>query len=135
MSQIKTICLCGSMSVLPRMIEIKDILESKGMIVETPSLDEPSDYSVLSEQDRAPIKAEMIRKHIERIKKSDAILVANETAKGIENYIGANSFLEMGIAFTLGKPIFLLNSIPQQSNRDELLGLVPIELKGDLDSL
>ena len=77
----------------------------------------------------------MIRRHLERIKKSEAILVVNETAKGVENYIGANSFLEMGIAFALEKPIFLLNSVPQQLNRDELLGLNPTELKGDLDSL
>lgn len=123
------------MSVLPRILEIKNTLESKGMIVETPSLDEPSDYSRLSEQDRAPIKTEMIRRHLERIKKSNAILVVNETAKGVENYIGANSFLEMGIAFALEKPILLLNSVPQQPNRDELLGLNPRELRGDLDSI
>lgn len=123
------------MSVLPRILEIKKALESKGVIVETPSLDEPSDYSTLSEEDRAPIKIEMIRRHLGRIKKSDAILVVNETAKGVENYIGANSFLEMGIAFALEKPILLLNSVPQQPNRDELLGLNPRELGGDLDSI
>ena len=132
---MKRICLCGSMSVLSRMLEIKSTLESNGMAVETPSLDEPKDYSVLSEVERAPIKTEMILRHLERIKKSEAILVVNETAKGVENYIGANSFLEMGIAFALEKPIFLLNSVPQQLNRDELLGLNPTELKGDLDSL
>ncbi len=121
------------MSVLPRILEIKSILELKGMIVETPSLDEPSDYSSLSEVDRAPIKNVMIRRHLERIKTSDAILVVNETAKGIENYIGANSFLEMGIAFALDKPILLLNSVPQQPNRDELLGLNLRVLGGDLD--
>lgn len=123
------------MSVLPRILEVKDTLESKGIIVETPSLNEPSDYSTLSEADRAPIKTEMIRRHLERIKTSDAILVVNETTKGIESYIGANSFLEMGIAFAFEKPILLLNSVPQQPNRDELLGLNPRELKGDLDSI
>lgn len=123
------------MSVLPRILDIKKTLESKGILVETPSLGEPSDYSTLSEEDRAPIRTEMIRRHLERIKKSDAILVVNETAKGVENYIGANSFLEMGIAFALGKPILLLNSVPQQVNRDELLGLNPRELRGDLNSI
>ncbi|MDB5237237.1 MAG: hypothetical protein JWL88_339 [Parcubacteria group bacterium] len=123
------------MSVLPRILEIKGILESKGMEVETPTLEEPKDYSVLSEAERTPIKNEMIRKHFARIKKSDAILVVNETAKGFENYIGANSFLEMGFAFALEKPILLLNSVPQQSNRDELLGLYPKELKGDLGAI
>lgn len=135
MNEIRRICLCGSMSVLTRMLEIKDILESKGMVTETPSLDEPKDYSTLSETDRAPIKNEMIRRHLERIKKSDAILVVNETTKGIENYIGANSFLEMGIAFALEKPILLLNPVPQQPNRDELLGLNPVVLNGNLENI
>lgn len=123
------------MSVLPRILEIKSELETRGMQVETPSLDEPTDYSTLGELERAPIKTEMIRRHLERIKRSDAILVVNETAKGIENYIGANSFLEMGIAFALEKPILLLNSVPEQPNRDELLGLNPRELKGDLSAI
>ena len=41
---MKRICLCGSMSVLPRMLEIKSTLESNGMAVETLSLDEPKDF-------------------------------------------------------------------------------------------
>jgi nucleoside 2-deoxyribosyltransferase len=135
MSEIKSICLCGSMSVLPRILEIKVTLEAKGFFVETPSLDEPSEYSTLPEENRASIKAEMIRRHLERIKRSDAILVVNESAKGVENYIGANSFLEMGFAFAMEKPILLLNAVPEQPNRDELLGLNPRELRGDLDSI
>jgi nucleoside 2-deoxyribosyltransferase len=129
------ICICGSMSVLLKMKEVRDVLEKKNISIEMPSLDEPVDYSVLSELERASHKTEMIRRHLLRIQKSDAILVVNEDAKGVENYIGANAFLEMGFAFALDKPIFLLNSIPQQSNRDELLGLQPIELHGNLDAI
>lgn len=129
---MKRVCLCGSMSVVSRMLEIRDVLEANGVIVETPSLDEPNDYSVMSEVDRARKKSEMIRRHLERIKKSEAILVVNETTKGVENYIGANTFLEMGMAFALEKQIFILHSIPQLPNRDELLGLNPTELKGDI---
>lgn len=123
------------MSVIPRILEIRDELERRGVRVETPSLDEPKDYTTLSELDRAPIKTEMIRRHLERIKRSDAVLIVNETAKGIENYIGANSFLEMGIAFALEKPILLLNPVPQQPNRDEILGLNPKVLGGDLNTI
>jgi len=123
------------MSVLPRMKEIRENLESRGIAIEMPSLDEPTDYSSMPENERTPHKTEMIRRHLVRIKNSDAILVVNENAKGIEGYIGANSFLEMGFAFVLGKRILLLNSIPDQPNRDELLGLNPRELKGNLDSI
>lgn len=135
MSALKTICLCGSMSVLPRMKDIRGVLQAKGIAVEMPTLEEPTDYSVMPEVERAPHKTEMIQNHLERIRKSDAILVVNEDAKGIENYIGANSFLEMGFAFVLQKPILLLNEIPNQPNRDELLGLNPRELKGNLNSI
>ena len=123
------------MSVLPRIMEVRDILESRGIAVEMPSLDEPADYSSMPESERTPHKTEMIRRHLARIRSSDAILVVNEDAKGIEGYIGANSFLEMGFAFVLEKPILLLNEVPNQPNKDELLGLNPIELKGDLDSI
>jgi len=117
------------------MKEIRENLESRGIAIEMPSLDEPTDYSSMPENERTPHKTEMIRRHLVRIKNSDAILVVNENAKGIEGYIGANSFLEMGFAFVLGKRILLLNSIPDQPNRDELLGLNPRELKGNLDSI
>jgi len=117
------------------MKEVRDILESRGIAIEMPSLDEPTDYSSMLESERAPHKTEMIRRHLARIRSSDAILVVNEDAKGIEGYIGANSFLEMGFAFVLEKPIFLLKGIPDQPNRDELLGLNPTELKGNLDSI
>jgi nucleoside 2-deoxyribosyltransferase len=135
MSVYKRICLCGSMSVLPRMKEVRDILESRDIAVEMPSLNEPTDYSSMPESERAPYKNEMIRRHLARIQNSDAILVVNEDAKGIKGYIGANSFLEMGFAFVLEKPILLLNEIPNQPNRDEILGLNPRVLKGDLDSI
>ena len=43
-----------------------------------------------------------------------------------------NGFLEMELAFALDKKIFLLNAVPDQPNNEEMLGLNPIELHGDL---
>lgn len=123
------------MSVLPKMLELRDVFQSKGIEVETPTLEEPTDYSVMPETERAAHKEVMIRNHLERIRKSDAILVVNEDAKGVEGYIGANSFLEMGFAFAFDKPIYLLNAIPNQPNKDELFGLHPTELHGDISIL
>ncbi|MBM3256070.1 MAG: hypothetical protein FJZ04_01190 [Candidatus Moranbacteria bacterium] len=59
-------------------------------------------------------KFEFIGEHMDKIRKSDAILVVNITKKEIENYIGANTFLEIGYAHYKKKKIFFLNPIPDQ---------------------
>ena len=71
--------------------------------------------------------------HFAKIRESDAVLVCNYTKKGIENYIGANTFLEMGHAYALEKPIYVLNKLPDQPFiNDELKAFGVIELDGDL---
>jgi hypothetical protein len=66
-------------------------------------------------------------------RESDAILVANYTKKEIENYIGANTFLEIGYAHHLGKKIYFLNPTPNQPYiREELESIEPVILNRDL---
>ena len=43
--------------------------------------------------------------------------------------------MEMGLAFHLNKPIYLLQTIPQQDSTEEILGMEVIELHGDLQQL
>jgi hypothetical protein len=76
-----------------------------------------------------------ITNHFEKIVWCDAILVANVTKKGIENYIGANTLMEMGLAFHLGKKIFLLNPIPEMDLKEEVVGLMPTVIGGDLTKI
>ena len=66
------------------------------------------------------------------IKSGEAILVCNFDKKEIKNYIGGNSFLEIGFAYILGKKIFILNSIPEMFYKAEIIGMEPIILDGDL---
>ena len=56
-------------------------------------------------------------------------------AHNIDNYIGGNSFLEMGFAFVLEKKIYLLNQIPEIGYRDEIEAMNPIMLEGDLNKI
>lgn len=78
-------------------------------------------------------KGEAIANHFRKIDESDAILVTNYEKKGIENYIGGNTFLEIGYAFGTGKKIFILNNLPEQSAyKEEILGMQPIILSGDI---
>lgn len=130
--KIKIITLCGSMKVIDKIIEVGKSLKELGFDIRLPSLNETSDYSKMSRIEKAAHKKEMITRHLARIKESDAILVVNEPLKGIDGYIGSNTFLEMGFAFALRKKIFILNKVPDQGNVEEILGLEPVELAGDL---
>lgn len=116
--------------------QLKKELEDMGYIVFTPSPEGTGiDYSKLSEQEQVEMKKHFIDAHIEKIKESDAILLANYDKKEMTNYIGANTFLEMAFAYILKKKIFILQDIPDQPNTVEIAGLLPIVLKGDLREL
>ncbi len=81
-------------------------------------------------------KTEVMREHFDEIAKSDAILVINYEKHGNANYIGPNVLMEMAVAFYLKKPIFILNDQPADSPLiDEILGLEPIFLKGNISKL
>jgi len=81
-------------------------------------------------------KARLIRGHFDEITKSDAILVMNYEKHGKPNYIGPNVLMEMAISFYLKKPIYILNGKPENSPLiDEILGLEPVFLNGDISKL
>lgn len=103
-----------------------------GISCHLPTLDERVDYAVLPKAMRAPTKSILIHAHVDKINVSDAVLIYNISLDDRENYIGANTFLEMGFAFAFGKKIYLLNDIPNQPNTDEIAGMLPICLKGHL---
>jgi hypothetical protein len=61
------------------------------------------------------VKRRENRKHFEKIKLSDAILVLNYPTRKSPNYIGGSTFGEIAVAFSMGKRIFLANPIPRDS--------------------
>ncbi len=81
-------------------------------------------------------KTVLIRGHFEKIKNSDAILVLNYEKHNADNYIGGNVLMEMALAFHLGKPIYLVNSIPNDSSfEEEIIALEPVVLNGTLEDI
>lgn len=80
-------------------------------------------------------KEELMRHHFNKVVWSDAILVLNHDKNSIAGYIGANTLLEMGLAFHLGKRIYLLNQIPEISYKEEILGMQPEVINGDLTKI
>ena len=70
---------------------------------------------------------------------SDCILVLNmdkETEEKVyENYIGGSTLLEMYDSYLLKHPIYLYNQIPFSSLRDEIIGMQPIIIDGNLKKI
>ena len=70
---------------------------------------------------------------------SDCILVLNmdkETEDGIfYNYIGGSTLLEMYDSYLLNHPIYLYNDIPFNILRDEVIGMKPIVINGNLKKI
>lgn len=82
------------------------------------------------------LKESAIKDHFEKMNWSDAILVVNEEKRGIEGYIGGNTLIEIGVAYYQKKPIFILNDVSSElSYKQEILGLKPVFLDGDLNRI
>lgn len=73
-----------------------------------------------------------IREFWQPMQDADALLVINLDKHGIKNYIGGNTFLEMGFAHVLNQKIYLLNPVPDMPHyKTELIAMQPIIVHGD----
>ncbi|OGZ44016.1 MAG: hypothetical protein A3J55_01120 [Candidatus Ryanbacteria bacterium RIFCSPHIGHO2_02_FULL_45_17b] len=148
------ITVCGSIAFYKEMEELKSALEAKGHEVRIPLLrneipemggDRKIYFAKYIEDkggvDAFPVghtlwdmKESAIRDHYEKIEWGDAIVVANHEKRGVAGYIGGNTLIEIGVAFFLKKPIYILNPVSSElSYKQEILGMKPIFLGGDLD--
>lgn len=134
------IIICGSMTASKEMIATEKELKKLGHEIILPEF--THDYAAMdtfdkmhSESAKNKVEHDLIRGYFEKIKNSDAMLVANVERKGVKGYIGGNTFLEMGFAFVLNKPIYLLHEIPDVGYRDEIEAMSPIVLDGDFSRL
>lgn len=141
------ITICGSMSHVDKMKNLKLDLKRLGHIVEMPQIEildskgnplTQKEFEAIrksaSNKDRWvwDINQSAMRTHFEKITKSDAILISNYEKNNIPNYIGPNTLMEMGLALFLNKKIFLLNPIPNIPSKEEILGVNPRVLNGNL---
>ena len=144
------ITLCGSIAFQNEVLAVKEKLEKLGHKVEIwPSKLKDEKGQLISATEYYKIrkiaaddekwvwdrKAEAVLEHFDKVAWSDAILVANYDKNNIKGYIGGNTLMEMGLAFFLKKKIYLLNQIPELSYKEEILGVKPIILNGDLSKI
>ncbi len=135
---MKSIIICGSISASDEMIKIQNQLEAKGFKVEIPAGTKKyiaNNFIHVSESERAKDKKDndLIKGYYEKIKQYDLVLVVNVEKNGIAGYIGGNTFLEIGFAHVLGKPIYTINPLPKISYLDELEAMNPIVINNDLN--
>lgn len=131
------ITICMSMLLKHRLADVSDRLRAAGHEPLSP-IDTPDfDYHGSTDEQRAQLKRDrdLIREHWRKIARSDAILVLNEDLPGRPDYIGGNSFLEMGFAHILELPIYLMQDVPESAYRSEMLAMDPIVLHGDLSRI
>ena len=112
------------------------VLEGMGHEVVYPnSYDDPfaeERFKKMSKEEHVEWKTMMMRKDRENIEPNDAILVLNFEKNGIPNYIGGATFLEVYMMWEMGKKIFFYNSLPSCSFSDELIGINPVVINGEL---
>ncbi len=135
------ISICGSMRFHQEMRSVQKELEALGHSVLVPKSIELMDTIGYThpEIDEAKVAAKIqhdfIKEHFRKIENSDAILVLNYENKGIKNYIGGNTFLEIGLAYWLGIKIYLFNPIPEMDYSTELNAMQPIVIGGKLQKV
>jgi len=138
------ITICGSMQFYKEMRKAKKTLEESGYEVYVPKgLDLEDAIPIEAQKDlskeeivAAKIEHDFIKDHFRRIDMSDAILVLNYEKKDIPNYIGGNTFLEIGVAYWLGKTIYFLHPVPDAMEYAvEMHAMQPVILHGDLKAI
>lgn len=133
------IFLCASKHLYHKILPVKEELEKNGHIITLPnSYDEPfkeEDMKKVGSKEHIEWKSSMIRLQEQKVRANDAILVLNYEKKGQTNYIGGATFLEIFKAFELNKKIFLMNPIPENLFKDELTGMSPTIINGNLEKV
>ena len=127
------IVISGSMQFLNEMKKYKRLIEKKGFTVILP---EEDNWDKITPEQINNFKRIVSKRYFDIIADANttALLVVNSDKKGVKNYIGANTFDEIAIAFYFEKKIYLLNDIYGPYS-DELLAWNVIPLKGNLNLL
>lgn len=143
---MKQIALCASVNFYKHAIQVATELEQMGYKVILPSgaakMRQSGDFEVKSNKPwyENPadfyLKADLMHKHFTSIEASDEVLVVNDEKHGLNGYIGPNVIMEMGMAFYLKKPIYILNDVSKDMpTYEEAMGVMPVMLKGRLENL
>ena len=124
--------VCGSMKHYERMKELQKELIDNGIYTVVPE-DEGQLPANMSEEEFNEFKKRVSRDYLKKIRSKGtyAVLVLNEEKNVIENYIGANTFVEIAVAFSWGRKIYLYNDI-YEPYKDELVSWNAVSIHKDI---
>ena len=143
MSKKPVITICSSANFYHKAVEVQQELEQHGFKVIVPHTAEKmkktgnydaSHYRTwLKDPKHYDRKTWLMREHFKEVASGDIVLVINEEKHGQKNYIGGNVLIEMALGFYLGKLIYILNDVPDQSPfLEEIIAMQAIPLRGKL---
>ncbi len=132
--------IVGSMHHTEKMIVLRNKLRKLGHDAFLTTLASP--FVGKSDDEKEKIKIDQknnqdaIREFWRLMQGADAILVANYDRKGIKNYVGGNTLMEIGFAHILNQKIFLLNPIPEiDFFKTEIEAVRPTVIQGNLKKI
>lgn len=130
----------GSMQNTEKMLDVRDELIKLGHDAFVTNLASPFIGKTDEEKEAIKIRQkneeDAIREFWHLMQDADAVLAVNLDKHGIKNYIGGNTFLELGFAHVLNQKIFLLNPIPEMPfYKTEIIAMQPLVIDGDLTKI
>jgi hypothetical protein len=102
------VTICGSMAHQEKFAAVAQTLEAAGLCVRVPAIEEGVDWLSLTEDRALAKKKDYMDRHFANIARSRAVLVCNYEKNNEPGYIGANTLMEMAVAYVSGVPIYLL---------------------------
>ena len=129
------------MSFASKMFEIQEILTKQWHVVNlSPGinffLENPNAKMDFEQELQFCKETGIMKKFFDEIAVSEAVVFLNYDKKWVSGYIGASVLMEIGIAYYLGKKIFLTNPIDtSQGYALEVLLTNPIILDWDLSKI
>ena len=102
------------MRLKEKIAEVAGVLEKMGHQVYLPKIVHDFDYRNRTHEEAAAIKKQygLMKRHLAKIEKSDAIIVLNYDVGEIENYIGGNTFFGDGCGLLPGEADLSLEPDP-----------------------
>ncbi len=132
--------IIGSMQYTEQMLEVKEKLNALGHEAFVTDLHKA--FIGKTDEEKEEIKIhqknnmDAIREFWNAMQGADAVLALNLDKHGIANYIGGNTFLEIGFAHVLNQKIFLYHPIPEiPYYKTEIEAMKPVIINEDLSKI
>ena len=106
--ELVDVTICGSMAHQEKFAAVAQTLDAAGLRVRVPAVEDNVDWSSLAKEQVLAKKKDYMDRHFANIARSRAVLVCNYEKNNEPGYIGANTLMEMTVAYVSGVPIYLL---------------------------